>query len=64
MFLININFLYSFIMFESIFLRNELILCLKRLLDYISRDINTILELAKVTSVTAEYVELTNRMTF
>ena len=29
-------------------------------LDYISRNINTILQLTKMTAVTAEYVELAN----
>ena len=36
----------------------------KRLLDYIYSDVNTILNLTEVTSVTAEYLELTNIIVF
>ena len=34
------------------------------MLDYISRDVNTILLLTEVTAVTAEYVELANIIAF
>ena len=37
---------------------------MKRLLDYICSDVNTILNLTEVTSVIAEYLELTNVIAF